>query len=78
MINQNSLYCELQQIFYHFSNYHIKIMLGNFNAKFGREDILKLKIVNDSLHQDSSDNGVRIVNCVTLKNLVIRSTMFLH
>jgi len=53
-------------------------MLGNFNAKFGREDILKLKIVNDSLHQDSSDNGVRIVNCVTLKNLVIRSTMFLH
>jgi len=62
---QNSLYGELQQIFYHFSKYHTKIMLGDFNAKFGREDILKLTIVNESLHQDSNDNGVRIVNCAT-------------
>ena len=65
MINQNSLYGELQQIFYHFSKYHIKTVLGDFNAKFGREDIFKLTIVNESLHQDSNDNGVRIVNCAT-------------
>jgi hypothetical protein len=56
VINQNSLYGELQQIFYHFSKYHIKIILGYFNAKFGGEDILKLMIVNESLHQDSNDN----------------------
>jgi hypothetical protein len=65
VINQNRLYGELQQIFYHFSKYHIKIMLGDFNAKFAREAILKLTIVNESLHQDSNDNGVRIVNCAT-------------
>jgi len=40
-------------------------MLGDFNAKFGREGILKLTIVNESLHQDSNDNGVRIVKCAT-------------
>jgi len=58
VINQNSLYGELQQIFYHFSKYHIKIILGDFNEKFWREDIFKLTIVNESLHQDSNDNGV--------------------
>ena len=31
-----------------------------------------------SLHQDSNDNGVRIVNFGASKNLVVRSTMFTH
>jgi hypothetical protein len=32
------------------------------NAKLGREDIFKLTIGNDSLHQDSNDNGIGILN----------------
>jgi len=35
----------------------------NFNAK--RENIFKLAIGNESLHQDSNDNGFRIVNFAT-------------
>jgi len=46
----------------------MKILLGDFNAKVGRENIFKLTIGNDSLHQDSNDNGVRIVNFATSKN----------
>jgi hypothetical protein len=65
VIKQNSLYGELQQIFYRFSKYHIKIMLGDFNAKFWREDILKVTVVNVSLHPESNDNGIRIVKCTT-------------
>jgi hypothetical protein len=42
-----------------------EIILGDFNAKLGREDILKLAIGNDSQHQDSNDNSVRIVNFAT-------------
>ena len=30
------------------------------------------------LHQDSNDNGVRIVNFATSKNLFVKSTMFPH
>jgi hypothetical protein len=33
---------------------------------------------NESLHQDSTDNGVRIVNIATSKNLVVKSQMFQH
>jgi hypothetical protein len=43
----------------------MKILLGDFNAKVWRENILKPTIGNDSLHQDSSDNGVGIVNFAT-------------
>jgi hypothetical protein len=56
----------------------MKILLGDFNVKVGRENIYKPTIGNESLHQDSNDNGVRIVNFATSKNLVVKSTMFQH
>jgi hypothetical protein len=46
----------------------MKILFGDFNAKIWRENILKLKIGNDSLYQDSNGNVVRIVNFATSKN----------
>jgi len=44
----------------------------------GRKKILKPTIGNESLHQYSNDNGVRIVNFAISKNLVVMSTMFPH
>jgi hypothetical protein len=43
--------------------------LGDFNAKVGREDIFKSPIGNESLHATSNDNGVKVVNFATSKNL---------
>ena len=54
------------------------ILLGDFIAKLGREDIFQPTIGNECLHKDSNDNGVRIVNFATSKNLVVKSTMFRH
>jgi hypothetical protein len=45
----------------------MKILLGDFNAKVGREDIFKPIIGNKSLHEASIDNGVRVVNFATQK-----------
>ena len=56
---------ELEQVFYHFPKYHMKILLRDFNAKLGREDILKPTIGNVRLRQDNNDNDVRIVNLAT-------------
>ena len=44
----------------------------------GRENIFKPTIGNESLHQVSIDNGVRIVNFATSINLVVKRTMFPH
>jgi hypothetical protein len=53
-------------------------LLGDFNAKVGREDIFKLTIGKESLHDISNDNGIRVVEFSTSKNLVVKSTMFPH
>jgi len=45
----------------------MKILLGDFNVRLGRENILKLATGNESLHQDCNDNDVRIVNFTTPK-----------
>jgi hypothetical protein len=56
--------------------YHMQILLGDFSAKVGREDISKSTNGNESLHEISNDNGVRLVNVATYKNLRAKSTMF--
>ena len=43
-----------------------------------RENIFNPTTDNESLHQDSNDNGVRIVNFVISKHLVVKSMMFPH
>jgi hypothetical protein len=37
---KDSFYEELEHVFDHFPRYHMKILMGDFNAKVGREDIL--------------------------------------
>jgi exonuclease III len=41
---KDSLYEELEQVFDHFTKYHVEILLGDFNAKLGRGDIFKPKL----------------------------------
>jgi hypothetical protein len=38
---------------------------AHFNAKVEGENIFKPTIGNESLHQDSNDNGVRIIHFAT-------------
>jgi len=49
-----------------------------FQCKIGREDIFKPTIRNESLHEISNDNGIRAVNFGASKNLIVKSTVFLH
>jgi len=42
----------------------------------GREVIFNLTMGNESVHQVSNDNGVRIVNSATSKSLVVKTTKF--
>ena len=64
---------ELEQVFDHFPKYRMKIILGDFNVKVDRENTFKPTIGYESLHQDSNDNGVRIVNFATSKIWLLRA-----
>ena len=56
--SKDGFYVELEQVFDHFPKYHMKMLLGDFKAKVGRENIFKPTIRQVSLHQDISDNGL--------------------
>jgi hypothetical protein len=75
---KGSFYEELEHVFDKFPKHHMNILLGDFNAKVSREGIFKPIIGNESLHKISNDNGVRVVNFATSKNLTVKSTMFPH
>jgi endonuclease/exonuclease/phosphatase family metal-dependent hydrolase len=75
---KDSFYEELGRAFDQFPRYDMKILLGDFNAKVGREDIFKPTNRNESSHETSNDNGVRVVNFAASKSLVVKSTMFPH
>jgi hypothetical protein len=75
---KDSFYEEVEPVFDKFPKYHMKILLGDVNAEVGREDVFKPTIESESLHEISNDNGVRLVNFATSKNLRVKSTMFPH
>jgi len=62
---QREIYGELEEVVDHFPKYRIKILLGDCNAKLGKDDIFKPTIGNESLHQESNNNVVRIVDITT-------------
>jgi hypothetical protein len=70
---KDSIYKELEEVFDQFPRYHMKILMGDFNAKVRREDIFKPRIGSESLHEASNDNGVRVVNFTSSKNLIVKS-----
>jgi exonuclease III len=75
---KDSFYEELGCVFDQFCRYNMQILLGDFNAKVGRENIFKPAFGNESLHEISNVSGVRVVNFATSENLAVKSTMFLH
>jgi hypothetical protein len=59
--------------------YRMKInFLGNFDVKVGTEYIFKPTVGNESLREVRNDNGVRVVNFATPRNLIVKSVMFTH
>jgi hypothetical protein len=46
-----------RKLYKEFPKYYTKTLLGNFNTKLGRENIFGPTIGNESLRQDSNDNG---------------------
>uniref|UniRef100_A0A8D9DWW4 Craniofacial development protein 2 n=1 Tax=Cacopsylla melanoneura TaxID=428564 RepID=A0A8D9DWW4_9HEMI len=71
-------YEELETLFDQLPLYDTKLLLGDANAKVGKECFWKPHIGMHSLHDMSNDNGTRLVSFASSKNLRVMSTMFPH
>ena len=56
----------------------MKILLGDFNAKVGREGVFGSTVGKFSLHETTSNNGLRLIDFVAARNMVVSSTRFQH
>jgi hypothetical protein len=66
---KDRFYEELEHVFNQFSKYHMKILLRDFSAEVGWENIFKPTVGNEHLHEISNDNGVRVANFASSKSL---------
>jgi len=55
----------------------INIILGDFNAKVGKESIYKPTVGNESLHNENN-NGIKMIQFAISNGLNVRSTTFPH
>jgi hypothetical protein len=75
---KDSFYKEIKCVFDKFPKYHMKMLSGHFIAKVVREEIFKQTIGNESLHEISYDNRIRLVNSAIPTNPTVKSTIFPH
>lgn len=73
---KESFYEELDKVWDSISNYCVKIVIGDFNAKVGREEMYQPTIGRESLHDRSNDNGTRLIHFCMTNGLTLSNTYF--
>jgi len=58
--------------------YDILILLGDFNAKIGRENFIATVAGKYTVHEVTSENGKRLPQLAARNNMIIKSTCFEH
>ncbi|CAG4962688.1 unnamed protein product [Colias eurytheme] len=59
---KDKFYDHLESVYEQLPGYDAKIVVGDFNAKIGREDIFMPTIGKHSKHNTTNDNGVRLIS----------------
>ncbi|KAF0708802.1 craniofacial development protein 2-like, partial [Aphis craccivora] len=75
---KNDFFKQLEALYDTIPQNMVKIVLEDFNAKIEKEIDYKPTIGQQSLHNDSNDNGVRVISFETSKGMTISSTFFPH
>jgi hypothetical protein len=75
---KNSFYVELERAFDKFLKYHVNILLGDINAKVGREGLLRPTILSENSQETSNDNEFGVLYFSTSKILTVKSITISH
>jgi hypothetical protein len=61
-MKQRIAFEEQECVFDHLLKYYMKILIGDFSAKVGREDIFILAVGNESFPEINNDSGVALLH----------------
>jgi hypothetical protein len=73
-----TFYDKLERLYMKSPKHDIKIVLGDFNAKVGKEQDVTLNVGMFSLHEGTNNNGWRMVDFAIARKMAISSTLFQH
>lgn len=77
-VDKDEFYEEVTRIYDRVPENVIKIMLGDANAKIGKELMFVPTIGLKSVHEEINDNGQIIISFAASRSLVVSSTTFPH
>ena len=75
---KDTFYANLEDIYDRCPSHDVKIVLGDFNGKIGRESFFSPTIGQFSLHHTTNNNGKRLIDFAMGRNMVVSSTKFQH
>ncbi|PSN43357.1 hypothetical protein C0J52_15566 [Blattella germanica] len=75
---KEEFYTRLEKICDSVPNYDMMIVLGDFNAQVGKESFLYSICGKFSLHEETNNNGERMVDFTQGWNLVVSGTWYPH
>ncbi|XP_049315675.1 uncharacterized protein LOC125779126 [Bactrocera dorsalis] len=77
-VTKDDFYERLELAYESCPRHDVKIVLGDFNARVGKEGIFGNTVGKFSLHEETSPNGLRLIDFAGARNMVICSTRFQH
>lgn len=77
-VDKDEFYEEVTRIYDELPGSVIKLVLRDTNVKIGKELIFMPTIGLESAHEESIDNGQRVISFAISKSLVVSSTTFPH
>jgi hypothetical protein len=75
---KKDFYNLLEQNIDQIANSDFKVILGDFNAKVGKEHLYKATIDNKNLHNETNNNRIRMIQFAISKCFNVRSTTIPH
>jgi exonuclease III len=76
--DKKEFYEHLETVYRRSPRHDVKIIMGDMNAKIGREQNFISTIGKHSRHEESNDNGLRLVNSAASLNMTSARTCFEH
>jgi hypothetical protein len=75
-IEKEAFYQQVEEVYDSCPSNDIKVVLGDMNAKVGKEGIYQGLTDRHSLHLNTNNNGQWLVDFAAAKNMVVSSTCF--
>jgi hypothetical protein len=76
-IQEDDFYENFERIYMKAPNHNIKVVMGDFNAKVGKEPGLAPNVGKYSLHEETNNNGWRMTDFAITKNMTISTRLIM-